>query len=275
VSPADLPDAAAYRVAPGSKLRLADLDPDDRRPFSGDKEEAREILERAGRRLDELQELLWANQRHKLLLILQGMDASGKDGTIRHVFRGVDPLGVRVASFKVPTPEELAHDFLWRVHRQVPVAGEIAIFNRSHYEDVLVVRVRKLAPRAVWEPRYEQINEFERLLASTGTVLVKCFLHISRDEQRRRLQARLDDPAKRWKFRRGDLEERALWNDYRRAYEDALCRTSTEWAPWHVVPADRKWHRNLVVASLLIQALEGLEMTPPPADPDLDGVVVE
>jgi PPK2 family polyphosphate:nucleotide phosphotransferase len=272
VSPTHL---AAYGVRPGAGLSLSDRSPQDSRAFAGTQVEAKELLERLSRRLEELQELLWANRRHKLLLILQGMDTSGKDGTIRHVFRGVDPLGVRVASFKAPTADELARDFLWRVHREVPAAGEIGIFNRSHYEDVLVVRVRKLQPPSVWKARYAQINEFESLLASTGTVIRKCFLHLSREEQRQRLQARLDDPAKRWKFRCGDLEERALWDEYQRAYEEALERTSTAAAPWYVVPADRKWYRNLVVASLLIQALEGLEMTPPPADPDLDGVVVE
>jgi len=274
--PADsLPDVAGYLVPPGAELRLANWSPRDRRAFAGEKEEAGELVERLGRRLEELQELLWANRRHKLLLVLQGMDTSGKDGTIRHVFRGVDPLGVRVASFKAPTPEELAHDFLWRVHREVPGAGEIGIFNRSHYEDVLVVRVRKLQPPAVWKARYAQINEFERLLTSTGTIIRKCFLHISRDEQRQRLQARLDDPAKRWKFRPGDLEERALWDDYQRAYEEALQRTSTAESPWYVVPSDRKWYRNLVVAGILIEALAGLSLAPPPGDATLDGVVVE
>jgi PPK2 family polyphosphate:nucleotide phosphotransferase len=205
------------------------------------------------------------------------MDSSGKDGVIRHVFDRVNPSGVKVASFKVPTPLELAHDFLWRVHPHVPADGEMVIFNRSHYEDVLVTRVKGLVPPDVWQRRYDQINDFERLLAEggeAGTTILKFFLHIDKDEQKERLQARLDDPTKRWKFRRGDLDDRKLWPEYQRAYEEALSRTSTEHAPWYVVPANRKWYRNLVVATVLVDALERLEMTYPEPE-DLTGVVVE
>jgi PPK2 family polyphosphate:nucleotide phosphotransferase len=222
-----------------------------------------------------LQEALWAEHKHKVLIVLQGMDTSGKDGTIRHVFEGVNPLGVRVASFKAPTPEELDHDFLWRVHPRVPGRGEMVVFNRSHYEDVLAVRVKRLAPPGVWRARYDQINDFERLLADTGTVILKFFLHIDKDEQKERLQARLDDPAKRWKFRRGDLDDRRLWPDYMAAYEEALSRTSQKHAPWYVVPANKKWYRNLVVATVLVEALEGLEIQIPEPEEDLKDVVIE
>jgi PPK2 family polyphosphate:nucleotide phosphotransferase len=226
-------------------------------------------------RLEILQEQLWAEHRHKVLVVLQGMDTSGKDGTIRHVFEGVNPLGVRVAAFKAPSPEELEHDFLWRVHRQVPGSGEMVIFNRSHYEDVLAVRVRKLAPEKVWKARFRQINDFERLLAENGTVILKFFLHIDRDEQKERLQERLDDPLKRWKFRLGDLQDRALWDEYMKAYEDVLAKTSTEHAPWYIVPSNKKWYRNLVVATALVEALEKLGMKPPEPEEDLAGVVID
>jgi PPK2 family polyphosphate:nucleotide phosphotransferase len=226
-------------------------------------------------RLGELQELLFAEGKHKILVVLQAMDTGGKDGTIRRVFSGVNPQGVHVASFKVPTPEELAHDYLWRVHKVVPGKGEMVIFNRSHYEDVLVVRVHNLVPPEVWGARFEQINNFERLLAETGTTILKFYLHIDLDEQKQRLQDRLDDPAKHWKFRLGDLKERKLWPEYMEAYEDALGKTSTSYAPWYVIPANRKWYRDLVIASILIETLEGLEMKFPPAEEDLAGVVIE
>ncbi len=200
-----------YRVKPGAKLDLTKLDAGSTKAFKGSKKDAEERLRELTGKLEVLQEALWAEHKHKVLVVLQGMDTSGKDGTIRHVFEGVNPLGVRVASFKAPTAEELDHDFLWRVHPKVPARGEIVIFNRSHYEDVLAARVRRLVPPEVWRARYRQINDFERLLAQTGTVILKFFLHIDKDEQKKRLQARLDDPAKRWKFRQGDLEDRRLW----------------------------------------------------------------
>ena len=264
-----------YRVEPGSKINLGQWDPSDKSAFEGSKREAREALRALNERLEALQELLYAEHKHKVLIVLQAMDTGGKDGTIRHVFEGVDPQGVKVASFKVPTPEELDHDYLWRVHKQVPARGEIVIFNRSHYEDVLVVRVHNLAPPAVWGRRYDHINDFERLLVEEGTTILKFFLHIGLDEQRERLQARLDEPHKRWKFNLGDLDERRLWPEYQRAYEDVLSKTSTEQAPWYIVPANRKWYRNLVVATVLVETLEGLDMRYPQPEEGLEGVVIE
>lgn len=263
-----------YRVEPGSQVDLAKIDPGSTAAFKGGKKDAEKVFPKLNARLEEMQELLWAEHRHKVLIILQGMDTSGKDGTIRHVFEGVNPTGVRVASFKAPSPEELDHDFLWRVHSKVPGCGEMVIFNRSHYEDVLVVRVQNLVPEAVWRQRYDQINDFERLLAETGTTILKFFLHISKDEQKERLQARIDDPTKRWKFRKGDLLDRERWDDYTKAYEEALSRTSTKHAPWYVVPADKKWYRNLVIATILDETLKGLDMKLPEAAEDLSGVVI-
>jgi PPK2 family polyphosphate:nucleotide phosphotransferase len=269
------PGTDRYRVRPGEKLDLGRHDPQDRALFRGDKESAREDVAKLNDEIEALQELLWARQRERVLIVLQGMDTAGKDGAIRNVFQGVDPLGVRVASFKAPTAEELAHDFLWRVHAQVPAAGEIVIFNRSHYEDVLVVRVRQLAPPGVWRRRYRQIVEFERLLVETGTTLLKFFLHISKEEQRERLQSRLDDAAKQWKFNPGDLAERARWEDYQVAYREALERTSTAEAPWYVVPADRKWYRDLVISTVLVETLRGLALEPPAAEFDPTTIRIE
>lgn len=261
------------RVTPGSKVDLAKLD--TRETFGFDKTGAAERLAETAARLDELQERLWAEGRRRLLIVLQGMDTAGKGGAIEHVMGSFDPAGVRVVSFKTPTPAELAHDYLWRVHPHVPGNGEVVIFDRSHYEDVLVVRVRELVPKKVWSRRYDHINAFERLLADEGTTIVKLFLHISSDEQRERLQARLDEPTKRWKFRLGDLEERKRWDDYRAAYEAMLARCSTAWAPWYVVPADRKWVRNLVVAEILRDVLEELDPQYPPAAEEIpDGLTV-
>jgi PPK2 family polyphosphate:nucleotide phosphotransferase len=264
-----------YRVEPGGKVDLSEIDPRSTAAFEGDKRDAQKELRALNKKLEVLQEGLWAEGEHKVLVVLQGMDTSGKDGTIRHVFEGVNPLGVRVAAFKAPTEEELAHDFLWRVHSKVPGKGELVIFNRSHYEDVLVARVRHFVPPEVWKRRYDQINDFERLLTGTGTVILKFFLYISKDEQRERLQARLDDPLKHWKFRKGDLEDRALWDEYIEAYEEALARTSQDYAPWYVVPSDRKWYRNLVIARILVEALEKLDIQVPKAPEDLQDVVVE
>ena len=264
-----------YRVTPGASVRLADHDPDDQRLFPDlDKKQGRAALDALNDRLGQLQELLAAEQRRRLLVVLQAMDTGGKDGTVRKVFDGVNPQGVSVVAFKAPTERELAHDFLWRVHPNVPQDGQMTIFNRSHYEDVLVVRVRGLAPESRWRPRFGHVNDFERMLADEGTTIVKFFLHISKDEQKARLEARLRDPQKRWKFRTGDLKERARWDDYMQAYEEALGQTSTEWAPWWVVPANRRWYRDLVVASVLVQTLEGLDMRWPEPE-DLDGIVVE
>lgn len=266
---------ADTRIAPGSKARLSKRDPDANGVAGKDKAAARARLEATHARLESLQELLYAEGRHKLLIVLQAMDTAGKDSTIRHVFRGVDPLGVKVACFKAPTPEEQAHDFLWRVHPHVPGAGEIAIFNRSHYEDVLITRVKGWIDAAECKRRYRQINDFENMLAETGTTILKFYLHISKDEQKKRLEARRDTPDKQWKFQPGDLAVRAQWDDYMDAYEAALSATSTAHAPWHVIPANSKLARNLMVSGLLIDTLEGLDMRyPKPAAGTADTVIV-
>ena len=263
-----------YRVEPGAEVDLTHIDPGDHSAFEGGKKEGRREAKRLNARLEELQELLYAEGAHRLLVVLQAIDTGGKDGTIRHVFDGTNPQGVKVASFKQPTREELAHDYLWRVHPHTPADGEIAIFNRSHYEDVLVVRVHELVPETVWSKRYDQINEFERTLADEGTTIRKFFLHISKEEQKERLQARLDDPTKHWKFARSDLAERELWDSYQRAYEAVLSKTSTSWAPWYIIPADHKWYRNLAISSLLVDALEEFHMQYPDPEDDLDEVVI-
>src|SRR3954466_10238312 len=236
-----------HRVKPGAKADLSQIDPGSTPGFKGKRKEADERLLKLNERLEVLQESLWAEHRHKVLVVLQGMDTSGKDGTISHVFEGIDPLGVRVAAFKAPTPEELGHDFLWRVHAKVPGQGEMVIFNRSHYEDVLVARVMELVPPEVWRRRYDQINDFERLLSATDTVILKFFLYISKDEQRKRLQERLDDPLQQWKFRKGALIDRAHGEEYIKAYEDALAHTSQKHAPWYVDTADKKSHLTRLV----------------------------
>ena len=224
--------------------------------------------------LADLQARLWAEQRRSVLVVLQAMDAGGKDGTIRSVFSGVNPQGVRVASFKAPTPEELRHDFLWRIHRQVPAGGEIGIFNRSHYEDVLVVRVEEIVPEPVWRKRYGAINAFEEALTEGGTTIVKFFLHITKDEQAERFRERLADPAKRWKFAVGDLAVREKWDAYQGAYADAIAETSTRDAPWHVIPAGRKWYRDWAVLEILLATLREMDPQFPPADPGLEDLVV-
>lgn len=259
-----------YLIKPDQKVKLSDFDPKDTRLFDGDKEAGEKELAKQNLELEVLQEHLFAEGKHKLLVVLQGMDTSGKDGVIRHVFEGVNPQGVRVASFKVPTPEELAHDYLWRIHKQTPGKGEIVIFNRSHYEDVLVVRVHNLVPESVWRKRYDQINAFERTLADEGTTLLKFFLHIDPKEQKERLLERLDQVEKQWKFNPGDLKERALWPEYEKAYEDVLEKTSTHWAPWYVIPANKKWYRNIVISRILIDALKDLDLQLPPGFPPED-----
>ena len=238
------------------------------------KQEGLAHLAKLVERLSALHNRLFAEATRAVLLVLQGMDASGKDGTIRNVLTGLNPQGCKVVSFRVPTSTELAHDYLWRVHAVCPVRGELAIFNRSHYEDIVAVRVRKLAPREVWHRRYEHLRAFEKLLGDEGTQVVKVFLNVSRDEQRKRLQERLDDPEKRWKFRLGDLDDRKLWDDFAEAYEETIRETSTDHAPWYVVPADHNWARNLAVAQILTEALERMDPQLPPPDPALDGVRV-
>ena len=264
-----------YRVKPGDKVDLTNWDPNDKTVFPMGKKGGKEQLNQLNNELESLQELLYAEGKHKVLIVLQAMDTGGKDGVIRHVFDGVNPQGVKVASFKAPTRVELAHDYLWRVHQHTPGKGEIAIFNRSHYEDVLVVRVHNLVPEAVWSKRYQHIVDFEKLLADEGTTILKFYLHINKEEQKERLQARLDEPHKNWKFSLGDLEERKLWNDYTAAFETALEKTSTETAPWYVIPANRKWYRNLLISSIIIEKLKSLNMNFPEAEDDLSGVVIE
>ena len=262
-----------YRVIDGDGFRLADHDPRADSGVGG-KEEGRAEVAKLTARLEELHEKFYADGRHKLLVVLQGMDTSGKGGAIKKAFEGLDPTGVHVASFKAPTEVELAHDFLWRIHPHTPGNGDISIFDRSHYEDVLIVRVHDLVPKARWEPRYDHIRRWEQMLADEGTVIRKFFLHISAEEQAARLQARIDDPAKHWKFRKEDLSEREFWDDYQRAYEEAIRRTATPDAPWYVVPADRKWHRDLVICRTMVEALEDLDLRYPDADEDLSGIVV-
>jgi PPK2 family polyphosphate:nucleotide phosphotransferase len=264
-----------YLVKPGDKVKLSEWDPNDPGDFKGGKKDGLAEIAKLNAKLEALQELLFAEHKHKVLIVLQAMDTGGKDGTIRHVFEGINPQGVRVAGFKVPTEEELDHDYLWRVHKVTPGNGEMVIFNRSHYEDVLVVRVHNYVPPEVWKKRFDQINQFERTLAENGTTILKFYLHIDLDEQKERLQARLDEPTKHWKFRLGDLEERKLWPDYMQAYEDVLSKTSTKYAPWYIVPANRKWYRDLVISSVLVDTLEGLKMKYPESEENLDGIVVK
>ncbi len=269
--PVDLRDA--LRVKPDSRVRLGTLDAGA--TFGYEKADSVEETQRQMLRLRDLQDRLWAQSKHAVLIVLQGIDAAGKDGTIAKVMEAFNPQGCPVSSFKVPSAEELAHDFLWRIHKRTPKKGEIGIFNRSHYEDVLVVRVHDLVPRRVWSKRYGQINDFEAMLAENGTTIVKFFLSIDREEQRERFQERYDNPAKRWKFSLGDLEERKRWDDYQAAFEDALEKTSKPWAPWYVIPANRNWFRNLAVSTILADTIAELKPAYPPA-PDLPaGLVIE
>ncbi len=261
------------RVQPGARPHLAERDPGVRVGAPGKKEGLERLEELVGR-LAVLHNRLYAEATRSLILVLQGMDAAGKDGTIRSVMTGVNPQGCRVVSFKAPSSTELQHDYLWRVHAVCPARGEIGIFNRSHYEDIVAVRVRKLAPDHVWKRRYGHLREFERTLTDEGTAFVKVFLHLSRDEQRDRLQERLDDPEKRWKFRAGDLDDRKLWEDFAAAYEDVLRETSTDWAPWYVVPADHNWSRNLAVAEILVDALERLDPRLPEPEPGIESAQI-
>jgi PPK2 family polyphosphate:nucleotide phosphotransferase len=237
--------------------------------FVDDREAAEQEFQQLREELIELQYDLYAEGKRKLLVVLQAMDAGGKDGAIRHVFKGVNPQGVQVASFKAPSTIELDHDFLWRIHQRVPAAGMIGIFNRSHYEDVLVVRVEELVPEAVWRPRYDLINHFEKMLAETGTMILKFYLHISLGEQKERLQKRLDNPKKRWKFSHEDLVKRSQWHEYQTAYEEMLERCNTTYAPWYVIPADQKWYRNLAIARVLVETLRGMNLELPQAIGDL------
>lgn len=260
-------------VRPGRRLALRSVDPGDTRGLSS-REEAGEQLARDLERLRELQRLLVADGRHALLVVLQAMDTGGKDGTIRHVMSGLNPAGCAVTSFKVPCAEELAHDFLWRIHRAVPPRGTIGVFNRSHYEDVLVVRVHNLVPQAVWKARYRQINEFERHLSENGVAILKFYLHISKAEQAERLRERIEEKSKNWKFAVGDLAERKHWSRYQAAFEDAVNRCSTPWAPWHVVPANKKWARDALVARAMVEMLDSLRLRYPKPETDLSKIVI-
>jgi PPK2 family polyphosphate:nucleotide phosphotransferase len=260
-------------VAPGSKVDLGDFDAGA--TFGREKDAAEAELDRVLARLEDLQARLWAEGKHRVLVVMQGIDAAGKDGTIRVIAGAFNPQGTPVTSFKVPSPAELAHDYLWRVHRQVPGKGEIGIFNRSHYEEVLVVRVHELVPEERWRKRYGHIRDFERMLTDEGVTIVKFFLAIDKDEQRERFQERVDDPAKRWKFSFGDLEERKRWDDYRAAFEEMLEETSTPYAPWYLVPGNRNWLRNLAVGEILADTLDDLGPAYPPAEEGAEGVRVE
>jgi PPK2 family polyphosphate:nucleotide phosphotransferase len=266
-------DLDKYRVAPGSAVDLSAWRTDENEGLN--KSIGREVTKGLNDRLEAAQELLWAEDKQKVLLVLQATDTGGKDGTIRHVFDGVNPQGVRVASFKKPTDHELAYDYLWRVHKHVPSTGEMVIFNRSHYEDVLVVRVHGWVGEDQIQKRFRHIREFERLLTDEGTSIAKFYLHISKDEQKARLQSRLDEPEKNWKFSTGDLAERKHWDKYQSAFSDMLGETSTEQAPWYVIPADRKWFRNLLISRIVVDLLEGLEMSYPAAEDGLDSIVID
>ena len=267
------PDYPRWRVEPGTRMRLADIDPDESEHY-GRKKDVADELRRHRDRISDLQARLYGEHRRSLLIVLQAMDTGGKDGTIKGVFAGVNPQGCQVWSFKAPSNEEADHDFLWRYHNKVPAKGMIHIFNRSHYEDVLIVRVKELVPEAVWRPRYAAINQFEEALSASGVTVLKFFLHISKDEQKRRLESRLQDPDKRWKFSSNDLKERAWWDDYQAAFEDAVNECSTPFAPWYVIPANKKWYRNLVVARTIADTLEAMDPRYPPAEKGLDHIEI-
>lgn len=264
---------ALHTVKPGEDVDLKEFSPDDTGDW--DKEEAKIRRESLAARLAECQEALYAESRRSLLVIFQAMDTGGKDGATKNLLRGVDPAGISITSFKAPTQAELSHDFLWRVHAEVPPRGHIGVWNRSHYEDVLIVRVHKLIQLETWEQRYEQINAFEKMLVENGITILKFFLHISKDEQKERLQARLDTPEKRWKFNPADLAERALWPDYQHAYEDALKATSTHHAPWHIVPANKKWARDIAVAEKVVATLEHMKPAYPSPDFDPQAIIID
>jgi PPK2 family polyphosphate:nucleotide phosphotransferase len=264
-----------YKVKPNSKFSLSSINPNDKSERSDSKAKDALTLEKLATEINALQDILHAQAKHKVLLLLQGMDASGKDGTVKHVFSECDPLGIRLASFKAPSDEELARDYLWRVHAQVPKKGEVVIFNRSHYEDVLIVKVHDWIDEAECKRRYAQINDFERMLTDTGTTIIKCFLHISKEEQKLRMQERLGDPTKIWKFNPNDLTERAVWSKYMVAYENALQATSTNDAPWYVIPADSKTNRNLLISRILLSTLKSLALEHPPVPDEYHKIIVE
>ena len=258
-------------VEPGTKLRLSERDPGE--TFGIDRDDAK--LAKNLERLNEQQHLLYAEQKHALLIVLQALDAGGKDGTIRHVMSGVNPQGCQATPFKVPTAEEASHDFLWRIHQKIPAVGNIGIFNRSHYEDVLVVRVHNLVPKDVWSKRYEQINEFEKMLAQNRVTILKFFLHISKDEQKKRFEERLNDPAKNWKLSLPDFKEREHWDEYMKAYQKALRKCSTDWAPWYVIPANHNWYRNYFISDIIVRTLESMKLQYPAPAIDVSKIKLE
>jgi PPK2 family polyphosphate:nucleotide phosphotransferase len=268
-------NSAPWQVAPGSKLRLSSIDTagTPEAPKAGERAEAEKRTKALREELRELQGALQGEAKRSILLVLQAMDTGGKDGTVKNIYAGINPVGAEVSSFGVPNDDEIARDFLWRIHAKTPPKGKIGIFNRSHYEDVLAVRVRNIAPESVWRPRFAAINDYERMLTESGTTVLKVMLHISEEEQKLRLQARIDRPEKRWKFRMGDIEDRQLWGDYQKAYEDALSKTSTDHAPWFVVPADKKWYRDFAVLTILVDVLKGLNPQYPTFD-NLDGLQI-
>ena len=272
-----LPPAAKrlHRIEPGQPVDLSAIDPSDTSAAPGDKRVTNAATEELAVRLSELQDILWARQQERVLVVLQGMDTSGKGGTVEHVFGAVNPAGLRVTSFKAPSENELSRDYLWRVHANVPQGGEIGVFDRSHYEDVIAVRVFDLMPEDRWRKRYTHINGFEQLLAEEGTTIVKLLLHISKDEQKRRLERRLARAHKHWKFRLSDLDSRKRWDDYQAAFAEAIERTATAHAPWYLIPADKKWYRNWAVATIVTATLEGLDLTWPESPDDLTGVVID
>lgn len=263
------------RIKPGQKVDLSSLPTTDEEIFPVTKPVGKDLFKRFNHQIDVLQEQFYAEGKHRLLVVFQAMDTGGKDGTIRSVFEKMDPQGIRVASFKRPSKLELSHDYLWRIHCQVPQDGETVIFNRSHYEDIVAVRVRDIFPEERWSKRYDHIRSFEQMLNDEGTTIIKFFLHISKDEQKARLQARLDEPEKNWKFNPGDLDDRALWPKFMEAYGDVFSETSTDNAPWYVIPADRKWYRNLLVADILVKTLQGLNMSYPTTEFDPKSIKIE
>ncbi len=267
------PDYPRYRIEPGTTVKLSEVNPDEAEHYRR-KKDVKDEVDKQRKRIRDLQARLYAERKQSLLIVLQALDTGGKDGTIRGVFQGVNPQGCQVWSFKAPSAEELEHDFLWRYHQKAPSRGMITIFNRSHYEEVLIVRVKGLMPEDVWRRRYQMINEFEHNLTLNNTAMIKFYLHISKDEQKRRLQSRLDDPSKHWKFSSNDLKERAFWDSYISAFEDAIGNCATPYAPWYVVPANNKWYRNLVIARTIADTLEAMNPQYPPAEAGLEQVVI-
>jgi len=261
-------------VEPGSKIKLGNYDPD----YTGEykrKKDAQDRMDEIVIEVGELQKLMYAQSKYALLIVLQAMDSGGKDGTIRRVMSEVNPQGCVVTSFKVPSVEDLSHDFLWRIHKATPQRGMIGIFNRSHYEDVLIVRVHNLVPKEVWSKRYEHINYFEKMLVENNTIILKFYLHISKDEQKKRFEERLIDPSKLWKFSEADIREREYWDDYMEAYEEAINKCSTEWAPWHIIPANKKWYRDLFIGEIIIEKLKSLKMSYPKPHIDPSQIIIK